>query len=95
MEVPGGGGGWRGSSRRELELVTLEHDWKCQQTILGGFWGKTRRVVVGERSGKALIHQPLFLATVTAGYKEASDCVWRAVPESRTGACVCACVSTG
>ncbi len=51
--------------------------------------------MVGERSGKALIHQPLFLATVTAGYKEASDCVWRAVPESRTGACVCAFVRKG
>ncbi len=51
--------------------------------------------MVGERSGKALIHQPLFLSIVTAGYKEASDCVWRAVPESRTGACVCACVRKG
>lgn len=38
---------------------------------------------MGESSGKALIHQPLFLATVSAGYRKACDCLWQAVRTSR------------
>lgn len=67
--------------------VQLEMSAENSRRILG----KTRRVVMEERSGKALIHQPLFLATVTAGYREASDCLWQAVPEIQNR-CMCLCV---
>jgi len=33
---------WRGCSGRELELVALEHGWKCQRKIPGGFWWKNK-----------------------------------------------------
>lgn len=53
--------------------------------------GKTRRVVMEERSGKALIHQPLFLGIVTAGYREASDCLQLAVRIQNRCVCLCLC----
>lgn len=46
---------------------------------------------MGERSGKALIHQPLFLATVTAGYREESDCLWQAIGIQNRCMCLCVC----
>jgi len=46
---------------------------------------------MGERSGKTLISQPLFLATVTAGYREESDCLLLAIRIQNRCMCLCVC----
>ncbi len=57
--------------------------------------GKNKACSGGGEKWEGFDPPAIVLATVTAGYKEASDCVWRAVSESRTGACVCVCVRKG